>query len=183
MALSDSEVDLAAIAAQGSFDWALDQLLRYSRGGIGAGITVVVAGTVISGEVVPAPVYGEYFDRVLDEGLERAGTSAGDETGFEELRTQLREKASMASAAKESMEHELEIHNKLEALSEDAEIPSDLHREAVKQAAHLTAFTLRNAYVFSPNLVGGHMQIEMVRVLTRNVGAWWLGTTVPTGQA
>jgi hypothetical protein len=143
-------------------------------------ITVFVGGVRIAGDLAPIEKFAEHLDAHYGRGLDDAIARDPEKAeSYETVRTALADEYSFAKQVEKDRKFEEEASDKMmEALGEsDAPIydveDDQLIRDYLAFGVIPSAFTLKNAVVTEAN--GREIEVEMVRVRTAAVDAWFLG--------
>jgi hypothetical protein len=176
MPLDPSSRDLAALALRSVPDGMLIRLARLARGGAGWSVSVVVGGTLISGDLTSPEKFAENMDRMMVEALEERIKTHPDQTWAKELRDFFAGPGAFAPVVRDVLAEQDRAQDELEALGE-SEPDEELDRR-VLEATEPGYLNLNDAYVFPPN--GPAFNVPMVRVRISEVGAWWVGKTTPS---
>jgi hypothetical protein len=171
MGLEERDRDLALLAIRSQSDPMLALLAETildAEGGTGLGITVLVGGVMISGEITSPTRFAADFDQKLLEGMkESSDPSERMVEVIEMIETEgwIRGLTDRARAAREQVQAELDGLG-------DEEPDEDLARADLVGTEPVT-LNLASATIFPPN--AAPLSADMVRVRLANIDAWWLG--------
>jgi hypothetical protein len=178
VALDDSDRDLAVLALRGQNDGVLSALAAMvldAERGLGLGITVLIGGVMIAGEVTSPARFAADFDAKLLEGLKGGAAEherdevVADVIAKIEVEGWFRKMMDRGRAERERVQAELD------ALDEDEEVNEDLARQDIDVNQPPITLNLSQATVFPPNATP--FKVDVVRVKLSNVDAWWTGVT------
>jgi hypothetical protein len=181
---SDSELDLAALAAGAEPDPTIEWLADLAETGFAVPVTLVVDGYLITG----APVRDEHWGAAIDNQVEgilavaedhyRRNADGGeipesDAAAFAAIRANR-----LTDALRAQRERREQRRDEITAqIPEDAErwtpkdLPGDLALDWMREHSRNRFLTLTGASVLIPP--GRREDIGTVRVDVRRVGAWW----------
>jgi hypothetical protein len=181
---TDSELDLAALAAGAEPDPTIEWLADLAETGFAVPVTLVVDGYLITG----APVRDEHWGAAMDKQVEgilavaedhyRRGTEGGeipeqDAAAFAAIRSSRLTDALRTQRERRERKRE-EISSQI---PEDAEnwspkdLPGDLAIDWMREQSRNRFLTLTGASVLIPP--GRREDVGTVRVDLRHVSAWW----------
>jgi hypothetical protein len=181
---TDSELDLAALAAGAEPDPTIEWLADLAETGFAVPVTLVVDGYLITG----APVRDEHWGAAMDKQVEgilavaedhyRRGAEGGeipeqDAAAFAAIRS-----SRLTDALREMRERRERRREEIAAqIPQDAEgwtpkdLPSDLAIDWMREQSRNRFLTLTGASVLIPP--GRREDVGTVRVDLRHVSAWW----------
>jgi len=179
---TDSELDLAALAAGAERDPTIEWLLALADTGFAIPVTLVVDGYLITG----APVRDEHWGAALDsqvdsiiavteEHFRRSGQDeipADQAQAFELIRANR-----LTDGLRQRREEQARRRSEIEAQIPDGEewdpreLPDGLGVLWAREQARERFMTLTGASIMMPP--GRREDIGTVRVDTRRIGAWW----------
>jgi hypothetical protein len=177
---SESELDLAALAAGAERDPTIDWLIDLAQTGFAVPVTLVVGGYLITG----APVRDDHWGAAIDhqiEGIialaeEHYGRTEGgtvpeqEAAAFAEIRAH-RLTDALADLRERRARRRQEIEAQVPAGGTPKDLPDGLGAEWAREQSRDRFLTLTGASVLIPP--GRREEIGTVRVDIRHVGAWW----------
>jgi hypothetical protein len=190
---SDSELDLAALAAGAEPDPTIDWLVDLAESGFAVPVTLVVDGYLITG----APVRDEHWGAAMDNQVEgilgvaeehyRRNTEGGevpqdDAAAFAAIRhNRLTDALRDARARRERRREEIrgQIPEGDEGWS-PKDLPGDLALDWIREQGRERFLTLTGASVLIPP--GRREDVGTVRVDMRHIAAWWPAKFEATGE-
>ena len=178
---SDSELDLATLAAGAERDATIEWLLDLAESGFAVPVTLVVGGYLITGAPVREEHWGAAIDAQLDgilamaeEHYRRSGAAVPDDeaAAFASIRgnrltdalRNLRERRARRRA-------EIASHIPEDGQWSPKDLPGDLGVEWAREQSRDPFLTLTGASVLIPP--GRREDVGTIRVDIRHVGAWW----------
>lgn len=179
---SDSELDLAALAAGAERDPTIEWLLALADSGFAIPVTLVVDGYLITG----APVRDEHWGAALDSQVESIiavteehfRRSGGDELPDDQAQAfELIRANRLTDALRQRREEQARRRSEIEAQVADGEewdprdLPDGLGVLWARERARERYMTLTGASIMMPP--GRREDIGTVRVDIRSIGAWW----------
>jgi hypothetical protein len=177
---SDSELDLAALAAGAERDPTIDWLMDFAETGFAVPVTLVVGGYLLTG----APVREEHWGAAIDSQIEGIITLAEEHYGrteggkvpdqeaaaFAEIRAHR-----LTDALNDLRERRIRRRREIEAQVPEGgtprDLPGELGAEWAREQSRDRFITLTGASVLIPP--GRREEIGTVRIDIRHVGAWW----------
>jgi hypothetical protein len=188
---SDSELDLAALAAGAERDPTIGWLLDLADTGFAVPVTLVVGGFLITGAPVREEHWGAAIDQQIDgilavaeEHYRRSGQGGeipeDDARAFASIRANrltdalqgLRERRARRRA-------EIESHIPEDGQWNPKDLPGDLAVEWAREQTRDPFLTLTGASVLIPP--GRREDVGTIRVDIRHVAAWWPARFEATG--
>jgi hypothetical protein len=181
MPLDQSTRDLKWLAGRSRPDGLLALLARLGRSGFGLPITVVVGGTMISGNLATPEDFAADLDAKIDQGLAAAQERAPEHReSLQEVRNLFSGERSLRKQVEETRERESEREAELDKLVEAGEsLSEDLELEEIDLSLPPVALNLRDVLIFPPS-AQTPFSVDMVRVQLDSVGAWWIGKSEPS---
>lgn len=178
---SDSELDLATLAAGAERDPTIEWLLDLAESGFAVPVTLVVDGYLITGAPVREENWGAAIDGQVDgiiamaeEHYRRSGATVPDEeaAAFASIRANrltdalrsLRERRARRRA-------EIASHIPEDGQWSPKELPGDLGVEWAREQSRDPFLTLTGASLLIPP--GRREDVGTIRVDIRHIGAWW----------
>jgi hypothetical protein len=177
---SDSDLDLAALAAGAERDPTIDWLVDLAETGFAVPVTLVVGGYLITGAPVREDHWGAAIDSQIDGIISLAeehygrteGGAVPDEeaAAFAEIRAHR-----LTDALNDLRERRARRRQEMAAQVPDGgsprDLPGELGAEWAREQSRDRFLTLTGASVLIPP--GRREEIGTVRVDIRHVGAWW----------
>jgi hypothetical protein len=181
---TDSELDLAALAAGAEPDPTIEWLADLAETGFAVPVTLVVDGYLITG----APVRDEHWGAAMDKQVEgilavaedhyRRGTEGGeipeqDAAAFAAIRSSRLTDALRTQRERRERKRE-EISSQIPDDAENwspKDLPGDLAIDWMREQSRNRFLTLTGASVLIPP--GRREDVGTVRVDLRHVSAWW----------
>jgi hypothetical protein len=180
---SDSELDLAALAAGAETDPTIEWLVDLAEGGFAVPVTLVVDGYLITGAPVREEHWGAAIDNQVDGILSVAEehyrrSADGGEVPEDEAAAFAAIRANRLTDALRDLRErrarrrdEIEAHIPEEGEWNPKDLPGDLAVDWVRENSRNRFLTLTGASVLIPP--GRREDIGTVRVDIRHVAAWW----------
>src|SRR3954451_18193859 len=192
---SESELDLAALAAGAERDPTIEWLLDLAETGFAVPVTLVVGGYLITGGPVPDDHWGAAIDHQI-EGIialaeehyrrssEGGEVPEGEAAAFAAIRGNR-----LTDALRDLRERRMRRRQEIEAQVPEGEqwtakdLPGDLGPEWAREQSRDRFLTLTGASVLIPP--GRREDVGTVRVDIRHVAAWWPARfeAAPEGEA
>jgi hypothetical protein len=178
---SESELDLAALAAGAERDPTIDWLMDLAETGFAVPVTLVVGGYLITG----APVREDHWGAAIDSQIEgilalaeehysRAGEGGKvpdeEAAAFAEIRAH-RLTGALQGLRERRARRRQEIQAQVPEGGSAKDLPGELATEWAREQSRDRFLTLTGASVLIPP--GRREDIGTVRVDIRHVGAWW----------
>jgi len=177
---SDSDLDLAALAAAAERDPTIEWLIDLAEGGFAVPVTLVVNGLLITGAPVREENWGAALDRqveaivtVAEEHARRAGDVPDEQAAaFAAIRGNR-----LTEALARRRELRARLGSEIESNAPDGDwspkdLPGDLGVLWAREQTRATRFlTLTGASILIPP--GRREDVGTVRVDIDHIGAWW----------
>jgi hypothetical protein len=178
-------------------DWSLEELLRMVEDtGMPFPLTVLVQGYLVKGRAVKSEQWADHLDSVMDDLLgaaanaiaaEQQGLSAEDFASVratagdvEKWRAERRDEG-WRRQIDEGRRKRADLSERLEEATGGERdyplerLPDELARAEVELGLPPASLTLADATIIAPG-PGGAAQLPIIRVLVREVAAWWPGS-------
>jgi len=180
---SESDLDLAALAAGAERDPTIEWLLDLAETGFAVPVTLVVGGYLITGAPVPDDHWGSAIDHQIEgiialaeEHYRRTG-EGGDVPEAEAAAFAAIRGNRLTDALRDLRERRMRRRQEIEAQVPEGEqwsakdLPGELGTEWARERSRDRFLTLTGASVLIPP--GRREEIGTVRIDIRHVGAWW----------
>ena len=183
--LSTPEIDLASLAASQRLDRYLVELASLSNVGLSTVLGLLIGGTIIVGRLVPESEVAKAMDDHITSVFQlatQAAESPDEVDAFAQNDSTAHQKVAEARQAARTGLRERTEAEVGDGDIEPTALPEDLARFLVRDSAP-PALTLAEASVLPPGAKAA-IDVPVLRVAVRQVGAWWIVPTDPeTGQA
>jgi hypothetical protein len=189
---SDSELDLAALAAGSESDPTIEWLVDLAESGFAVPVTLVVDGYLITG----APVREEHWGAAIDNQVEgilgvaeehyRRNAEGGEVPQDEAAAFAAIRENRLTDALRDLRERRARRREEIRAQIPESdegwspkELPGDLALDWAREQSRDRYLTLTGASVLIPP--GRREDVGTVRVDIRHIGAWWPAKFETTG--
>lgn len=182
--LTPAEVDLATIAAAQRLDRYLVGLASLADADIGTVVGLLLNGAVIVGRIVSPEVMARAVDDHVLALLEMSATGSCDTTDLEDAKkTVVGGNVKVVQEDRQSRRDMIARHGDLygDKRVPPTEMPEDLARAIIADSARVV-ITLADAKLFPPG-TREPLDVPVMRVDIRQVGAWWIVPTDPQTQS